>query len=302
MGTPRIAVPSLQALLDAGFNVPLVLSQPDKPKGRGNQLQPTPVKELALARGISVYQPEKLRNNQEAAETLRSFNPDFFAVVAYGKILPKEILEIPALAPVNVHFSLLPLYRGAAPVNWAIMSGDGVTGVSTMKMDVGMDTGDILLTEETLVARKNAEELAEELSHSGAELLVKTLREYGRITPQKQDDGRATVAPMMKKEDGLIDWNWPAVRIERMVRAFTPWPAAYTYLEGKLLKISAADIDLNYTKTTPGVVYHVDKKGFRVGTGAGGLAVNELQPEGRRKMAAAEFLAGYKLKDGTLLG
>ena len=302
MGTPQIAVPSLQALLDAGFNIPLIVSQPDKPKGRGNRLQPTPVKELAMVHNISVFQPETLRNNPVAVETLTSLKPDFFAVVAYGKILPVDILDIPAIAPVNVHFSLLPLYRGAAPVNWAIMNGDTKTGVSTMKMDAGMDTGDILLTEETLVAFKNAEELAGELSHTGAELLVKTLRGYESIVPKKQDTSSATAAPMMKKEDGLINWGKTAGEIERMIRAFVPWPAAYTYLEGKMLKISASAVDSEYVENNPGMIYRTNKKNFSVGTGAGGLIVNKLQPEGKRSMTAAEFLAGYKLKEGTSLG
>lgn len=302
MGTPQIAVPSLLALLDAGFEIPLAVSQPDKPKGRGNRLTPTPVKETSIAHGISVYQPEKLRDNPEAAEMLSSFNPAFFAVVAYGKILPAEILDIPAYAPVNLHFSLLPLYRGAAPVNWAILNGNEKTGVTTMKMDAGMDTGDILLMNETSVTGKNAAELADELSRSGAELLVKTLREYESIAPRKQNHLYATNAPMMRKEDGLINWNKSAGEIERMIRAFTPWPSAYTYLDGKALKISAADVDTEYSGNDPGLIYCTGKRSFRVGTGQGGLILKELQLEGKRSMTAAEFIAGYKLNIGSYVG
>ena len=213
MGTPEIAVPSLKALVENGFDIPLVITQPDKPKGRGQAVQFPPVKEYALSAGLNVYQPEKIKNNTEVMEKLKSISPDFFAVVAYGKILPQDILDIPKKAPVNVHFSLLPKYRGPAPVNWAIMNGEEETGVDTMLMDAGMDTGDILLTDKTLILKKNAEELADELAITGAELLIKTLNEFENITPVKQDDSLATKAPMMNKEMGLINWADDAVNI-----------------------------------------------------------------------------------------
>ncbi|MDR2884571.1 MAG: methionyl-tRNA formyltransferase [Deferribacteraceae bacterium] len=300
MGTPQIAVPSLQLLIDSGFEIPLAISQPDRPKGRGGKVQPTPVKEAALAAGIEVYQPEKVKNNPEVLEKLKSLNADFFAVVAYGKILPKEILEVPHFAPINVHFSLLPLYRGAAPVNWAIMNGDERTGVSTMKMDIGMDTGDIMLTEETPIDRKTDAELAAELAVTGAKLLIKTINEYDSITPTPQDHDSATVAPMMRKEDGEIDWNSSAISIERLIRAFSVWPTAHTYLDGKLFKIYSADIDPK--GAAAGVVYNVTKSSFSVGTGSGGLIIKEIQPEGKRRMAVADFLAGYKLNGGERFG
>jgi methionyl-tRNA formyltransferase len=301
MGTPQIAVPSLQILKDNGFDIPLVLCQPDKPKGRGGKVQASPVKELALSLDLPIYQPAKLRNNQEAFEVLTACEPDFFAVVAYGKILPPAILSVPKYAPVNVHFSLLPKYRGAAPVNWAIRNGDSHTGVSTMLMDAGMDTGDILLVEKTPIAYKDAAELAEELSHTGAELLIKTLKFFPNIVPAPQNNANATTAPMMEKTTGKVDWSAAAADIERMIRAFVPWPCAYTYLDGKLLKIYGAEVDPG-AKAEPGIVYNVSKSAINVGTGQGGLIIYELQLEGKKRMKAADFLAGYKLATGVRLG
>ena len=266
MGTPDIAVPSLKALVENGFDIPLVITQPDKPKGRGQAVQFPPVKEYALTAGLEVYQPEKIKNNIEVMEKLKCISPDFLAVTAYGKILPQVVLDIPKTAPVNVHFSLLPKYRGPAPVNWAIMNGEEETGVDTMLMDAGMDTGDILLTAKTPILKKNAEELAQELAVTGAELLIKTLNEFETITPVKQDNDKATKAPMMDKEMGIINWSQDAVQIERMVRAFTPWPASCSILDNKKVKIF------------------------------------ELQIEGKKRMDVKSFLVGYKLEKGTLLG
>ncbi len=242
MGTPEIAVPSLKTLVENGFDIPLVITQPDKPKGRGQAVQFPPVKEYALTVGLDVYQPEKIKNNTEVMEKLKSISPDFFAVVAYGKILPQNVLDIPKIAPVNVHFSLLPKYRGPAPVNWAIMNGEEETGVDTMLMDAGMDTGDILLTAKIPILKKNAGELADELAVTGAELLIKTLNEFENITPVKQDNDKATKAPMMNKDMGLIDWSQDAYKIERMIRAFTPWPAGYSMLDSKKVKIFKSDV------------------------------------------------------------
>jgi methionyl-tRNA formyltransferase len=279
-----------------------VLSQPDRPKGRGNLVQAPPVKELALSLGIEVFQPEKIKNNQEVLEKLKSLNPDFFAVVAYGKILPQEILNIPRFAPINVHFSLLPLYRGAAPVNWAIKNGDEKSGVSTMKMDIGMDTGDILLTKETPILQKNAIELADELSVTGAELLIETLESYGSLIPLPQDHTKATLAPLMTKEDGLIHWeSETAIEIERKIRAFALWPTGYTTLHGKGLKLFLADVDIS-EKVVAGEIYNVTKSSFSIGTMCGGLTIRELQLEGKRKMTVADFLSGYKLSNGERVG
>ncbi len=302
MGTPEIAVPSLKALVENGFDIPLVITQPDKPKGRGQAVQFPPVKEYALSAGLNVYQPEKIKNNTEVMEKLKNISPDFFAVVAYGKILPQDILDIPKKAPVNVHFSLLPKYRGPAPVNWAIMNGEEETGVDTMLMDAGMDTGDILLTAKTLILKKNAGELADELAITGAELLIKTLNEFENITPVKQDDSLATKAPMMNKEMGLINWADDAVNIERMIRAFTPWPASYTLLDNKKVKIFKSDVvEINHS-SNPGTVIDTDKESFTIACGKNALKIFELQIEGKKRMDTKSFLAGFKLEKGKLFG
>lgn len=302
MGTPEIAVPSLKALVENGFDIPLVITQPDKPKGRGQAVQYPPVKEYALTAGLEVYQPEKIKNNTEVMEKLKSISPDFFAVAAYGKILPQEVLDIPKIAPVNVHFSLLPKYRGPAPVNWAIMNGEKETGVDTMLMDAGMDTGDILLTAKTPILKKNAGELADELAVTGAELLIKTLNEFESITPIKQDNDKATKAPMMNKEMGLINWSQDAFQIERMIRAFTPWPASYSMLDNKKIKIFKSDVaEINHNAAA-GTIIDVDKDSITVACGNNALKIFELQLEGKKRMDTKSFLAGYKLEKGSLLG
>lgn len=302
MGTPEIAVPSLKALVENGFDIPLVITQPDKPKGRGQAVQYPPVKEYALTAGLEVYQPEKIKNNTEVMEKLKSILPDFFAVAAYGKILPQEVLDIPKIAPVNVHFSLLPKYRGPAPVNWAIMNGEEETGVDTMLMDAGMDTGDILLTAKTPILKKNAGELADELAVTGAELLIKTLNEFESITPIKQDNDKATKAPMMNKEMGLINWSQDAFQIERMIRAFTPWPASYSMLDNKKIKIFKSDVaEINHNAAA-GTIIDVDKDSITVACGNNALKIFELQLEGKKRMDTKSFLAGCKLEKGSLLG
>lgn len=302
MGTPEIAVPSLKALVENGFDIPLVITQPDKPKGRGQAMQYPPVKEYALTAGLEVYQPEKIKNNTEVMEKLKSISPDFFAVAAYGKILPQEVLDIPKIAPVNVHFSLLPKYRGPAPVNWAIMNGEEETGACTMLMDAGMDTGDILLTAKTPILKKNAGELADELAVTGAELLIKTLNEFESITPIKQDNDKATKAPMMNKEMGLINWSQDAFQIERMIRAFTPWPASYSMLDNKKIKIFKSDVaEINHNAAA-GTIIDVDKDSITVACGNNALKIFELQLEGKKRMDTKSFLAGYKLEKGSLLG
>lgn len=302
MGTPEIAVPSLKALVENGFDIPLVITQPDKPKGRGQAVQYPPVKEYALTAGLEVYQPEKIKNNTEVMEKLKSISPDFFAVVAYGKILPQDVLDIPKIAPVNVHFSLLPKYRGPAPVNWAIMNGEEETGVDTMLMDAGMDTGDILLTAKTPILKKNAGELADELAVTGAELLIKTLNEFESITPVKQDDNKATKAPMMNKDMGLIDWAQDASQIERMIRAFTPWPASYSMLDSKKVKIFKSGVIESNHNAAAGTVINIEKESFTVACGNNALKILELQLEGKKRMDTKSFLAGYKLEKGSLLG
>ncbi len=302
MGTPEIAVPSLKTLVENGFDIPLVITQPDKPKGRGQAVQFPPVKEYALTVGLDVYQPEKIKNNTEVMEKLKSISPDFFAVVAYGKILPQNVLDIPKIAPVNVHFSLLPKYRGPAPVNWAIMNGEEETGVDTMLMDAGMDTGDILLTAKIPILKKNAGELADELAVTGAELLIKTLNEFENITPVKQDNDKATKAPMMNKDMGLIDWSQDAYKIERMIRAFTPWPAGYSMLDSKKVKIFKSDVVESNHNAAAGTIINIEKDSITVACGNNALKILELQLEGKKRMDTKSFLTGYKLEKGSLLG
>jgi len=299
MGTPEMAVPTLKALVENNIDVALVITQTDKPKGRGNQMQSPPVKEYADSQGIEVIQPKSLRNNPEVLEKLNSIAPDFIVVAAYGKILPQEVLDVPKKAPVNVHFSLLPKYRGAAPVNWAVIRGEDETGVATMLMDAGLDTGDILLVEKTPIGKKDAVMIAEELAETGAQLLIKTLKEFDSIIPVKQNDADMTYAPMMKKEDGHIKWaEKTAKEIECMIRGFVPWPAAYTFMDGKMFKLFAAEIVNIENNIEPGTIFDVTKKSFCVKCAKDALMITELQPEGKKRMPAVSFLAGAKLTGG----
>jgi methionyl-tRNA formyltransferase len=303
MGTPLTAVPILKSLIDdKEINVRLVVCQPDKPKGRGNKLTPPPVKEIAVEHNIEVFQPEKLKNNLDALNKLKSYDVDFLVVVAYGKILPKEVLDIPRKAPVNVHYSLLPKYRGAAPVNWAIINGETETGVTTMLMDEGLDTGDILLVEKTRIDRKNSEQLLVELSDIGAQLLLKTLKEFDKIKPIKQDDSLASYAPIIKKDEGLINWNSDADYIERTIRGFYPWPSAFTKLNGLTFKIFDAEIVTDNPDVEPGTVYEVTRDFMLVKCGNYSLKLKEVQLEGKKRMDVKSFLAGYKVEKGIVLG
>ena len=244
MGTPEFAVPSLKALIESEDKVIAVVTQPDKPKGRGLEVVPPPTKVLAEKHGISVLQPQKIKT-EEFFNELQKFNPDLICVVAYGKLLPKNILDMPPHGCINVHASLLPKYRGAAPINWAIIRGEKVTGITTMKMDVGMDTGDMLLKREVQIDDEdNGETLSEKLSHVGAELLIDTIRllKKGELQPIPQDHSQATYTPMLEKEHGKIDWEKPAEEIRNLIRGTLPWPGAYTTLDGKLLKIYRAGV------------------------------------------------------------
>ena len=299
MGTPDIAVGTLESLYNLNYDIQLVITREDKPKGRGKELSITPVKEFALSKGLKIYQPNKLRGNDEAISILKDLAPDFFVVVAYGRILPKEILDIPKIAPVNLHFSLLPKYRGAAPVNWAIFNGEIETGVSTMLMDEGMDTGDILLQEKILVGNKTSHDISNELAIIGAELTVKTLDDFNNLVSIKQDDSNTTLAPIIKKEDGIINWNRNAVDIERQIRAFYGWPSAYSSLNDKMIKISKAVVVTDILSNgRVGEVINIDKNSFTVGTNDYGLKILNLQPEGKKSMDALSFLSGNKLKLG----
>jgi methionyl-tRNA formyltransferase len=304
MGTPEASVSSLRHCIDAGHEVAAVWTQPDKPAGRGNKLTISPVKEFALSRSLPVHQPSKLRN-EETLTLFRSHFADVAIVVAYGRILPEPFLSTPEFGCVNVHFSLLPAYRGAAPVNWSIVRGEHETGVSTMMMDVGLDTGPVLLQRATPIGvRETAPELMERLAEIGAELLIDTLARLSKLKPIPQDEEKATFAPILERGDGLIEWALEAVQIERRVRGFQPWPAAFTLLHSKRLVIwSAEPLGEGDPSALPGEVIH--SRGDVLIVAAGNqtaLRVLELQPEGKRRMKVRDFLNGSHLEPGTRLG
>ena len=303
MGTPDFAVPTLQKMIDMGIEVTAVVTQPDKAKGRGKKVIYSPVKECALAHDLPVYQPVRIRKEPEFIQTLRDMQPDVIVVVAFGQILPKEILDIPRLGCVNVHASLLPKFRGAAPIQWSIIDGEEVTGVTTMLMDAGLDTGDMLLkTEIPMDPKETGGSLHDKLAAVGGELLEKTLigLEAGTIVPEKQDDSQAgEYARMLDKELGHIDFNQPAVVIERLIRGLNPWPSAYTYIDGKTLKIWEAEVlDRNYG-CEYGEVAEVTRSSLIIQTGIGALSVKSVQLEGKKRMDIAAFLNGYTIEKGT---
>ena len=303
MGTPDFAVPTLQKMIDMGIEVTAVVTQPDKAKGRGKKVIYSPVKECALAHDLPVYQPVRIRKEPEFIQTLRDMQPDVIVVVAFGQILPKEILDIPRLGCVNVHASLLPKFRGAAPIQWSIIDGEEVTGVTTMLMDAGLDTGDMLLKAEIPVdPKETGGSLHDKLAAVGGELLEKTLigLEAGTIVPEKQDDSQAgEYARMLDKELGHIDFNQPAVVIERLIRGLNPWPSAYTYIDGKTLKIWEAEVlDRNYG-CEYGEVAEVTRNCLIIQTGIGALSVKSVQLQGKKRMDIAAFLNGYTIEQGT---
>ena len=301
MGTPDFAVPSLQALLDAGHEVCAVYTQPDKPQGRKQVLTAPPVKELALQRGIPVYQPATLKNEEEQAK-LRALAPEVIIVVAYGKLLPKAVLDIPPRGCINVHGSLLPRWRGAAPIQWSVIAGDQKAGVTTMQMAEGLDTGDMLLTYETEIgARETAGELFDRLAQAGAALLVETLEKLDSITPRPQDDSQSCYAHMLDKQMAVIDWTKSAHEIDCLIRGLNPWPVALTTLAGARLKIYAAEPVPGTGR--PGEVLESDpKKGLTVACGEGALALDEVQLVGGKRMKSADFLRGHAVPKGTILG
>lgn len=312
MGTPDFSVGTLEALVEAGHEVCLAVTQPDKPKGRGKEMQFTPVKEAAVRLGIPVYQPRRVRE-VECVEELRKYQADVMVVVAFGQILPEEILEMTPYGCINVHASLLPKYRGAAPIQWSIISGEQVTGVTTMQMDAGLDTGDMLLkTEVEITAEETGESLHDKLAQAGASLCVETLErlQEGTLKPEKQGESPTPYAKMLDKKMGNIDWTRPAAEIERLVRGLNSWPSAYTHWDKKVMKIwkakvvSQTDGDATVDgmkKTTPGTVAAVEKERFLVQTGDGLLAVEELQIPGKKRMETSAFLRGYTFEEGTVL-
>jgi methionyl-tRNA formyltransferase len=301
MGTPDFALQTLQGLIDAGCKMVGVYTQPDRPKGRGKHLAAPPVKELAQKNDIPVYQPLKLRQTDAVAE-LKALAPDLIVVVAYGQILPKSVLEIPANGCINVHASLLPKYRGAAPINKAIINGETETGITTMYMDVGLDTGDMLVKKTLSIGpEETAGELHDRLASLGRETMEETLRQLcaGTLKREVQDDEQSTYASMMKKEDGRIDWSRSAQEIHNHVRGLAPWPGAYTTINGKPLKL--AETSQETAEGLPGCVIAADKNGVCVACGSGSLRIRQLQLSGRKRLPAADFLRGCPLQVGAMM-
>lgn len=308
MGTPDFAEVSLQALIDANYNIEAVVTNPDRPKGRGMKMLYSPVKELAVSKNIPVFQPEKVRNNIEFIEKIKSINPDVICVVAYGKILPKEILEIPKYGCINVHASLLPKYRGAAPIQWAVLNGDQETGITTMYMDIGMDTGDMILTQKVQIGENETTgELWERLSKIGGNLLVETLNQIEKgIAPRIPQEGEYTMAPMLEKEMSKIDWeNKTAEEIKNLVRGLNPIMGAYTFLNGKKIKFWKVEVannigydEENIKMIKNGTVLISDQKdGIFIKTKKGILRVLEIQGENAKKMSIQEYLRGNKIEE-----
>lgn len=305
MGTPDFAVGTLRALAEAGHEIAVAVTQPDKPKGRGGKMQFTPVKEAAVQMGIPVFQPRKVKE-PDCIARLESYEADVIVVVAFGQILPKAILEMTPYGCINVHASLLPKYRGAAPIQWAVINGEKVSGVTTMQMDEGLDTGDMLLkTELVLDEKETGESLHDKLACAGAKLCVETLRalEEKTVHPEKQGESPTAYASMLKKEMGNIDWTAPAEEIERLVRGLNSWPSAYTDWNGRVMKIWSADVcgEKSCKEAAPGTIVAVEKDAFYVQTGKGTLKVTQLQIPGKKKMDAAAFLRGYEIKEGEIL-
>jgi len=300
LGTPAFAVPTLERLQEAGHRVIAVFTQPDRPKGRGGQLTATPVKEAALRLGVPVHQPERVRR-PEVVEQLRAMRPEAMVVVGYGQIIPQAIIDIPPRGIINVHASLLPKYRGAAPIQWAIANGETSTGVTTMKIDAGLDTGDMLAKWETGIGpEEDALHLGARLAVAGAQLLVDTLRDDP--APVRQNADEASYAPILKKEDGEIDWNWPAAKIFNRSRGFLPWPGTYTFLRGQMLHIWRSHVASGTEGAEPGRVMP-QKKRLLIACGEGTvLEALEVQMEGRKRILAEAFLNGQQLKEGDILG
>ena len=304
MGTPDFAVGTLEAIIEAGHEVVLVVTQPDKPKGRSGALQFPSVKECAVAHGLEVFQPTKIRL-EENVDYLRKYDADIFVVAAFGQILPQSILDMPKYGCINVHASLLPKYRGAAPIQWAVINGDPVTGVTIQQMDIGVDTGDIIVTKELAIAEdETGGGLFDKLAVIGAEACIEALTqiENGTATRTPQNHEEATHVSMISKEFGLIDWNKSAVEIERLIRGLNPWPSAYTKIDGKTFKIWKAKVVSEEKEGETGCVIRVDKGAMEVQTGKGVLSLLEVQLEGKKRMEVDAFLRGYHVEQGVFLG
>ena len=306
MGTPEFAVPSINMLVNEGYKVIAVVTQPDKPKGRGNKLAAPPVKEFALEHGITVLQPSKIKT-PEFVEQIRELGPDLMVTAAYGKIISKELLDVPTLGCINVHGSLLPAYRGAAPIHWSIINGEKVTGITTMFTDVGLDTGDMLLKRELEIGPDmTAGELHDAMAVLGAEVLKETLIQLksGTLVRKPQDDAVSSYAPIITKEVGLIDWNKPAQQVHNLVRGTNPWPGAYTFMNESKMRIwktCVADYD-NNQKHCPGEIVKSDDEGLLVKCSNGYIIIQELQFDSSKRMKVSDYLRGHKISIGEKLG
>lgn len=305
MGTPDFSVPTLQTLIDSEHEVVACYTQPDKPKGRGKKMQKTPVKELCEQYDIPVYQPKRIRHEASVRE-FQGIEADVAVVIAYGQLLPAEVLFDKKYGSINIHASLLPKYRGAAPYQWAVINGETMTGITTMNMDIGMDTGDMLLKKEIPIdPKETAGSLHDKLMYAGGDLLLETLQkvEDGTITPIKQNDDEATSAPLLNKNSGKINWNMPAVSIERLIRGMNPWPSAFTFLDQQLLKIWEADVlEGEITHMSPGTIVKVrPKEGIIVQCKDDQLLIRTLQLQGKRRMSATDFINGNQVVVGSIL-
>lgn len=302
MGTPDFAVPCLDALVKSGYEVIGVVTQPDRPRGRGNKVSFSPVKVKALEYNLKVFQPVKIKRDPEFIENIKALNPDIIVIVAFGQILPEEVLLIPRLGCINVHASLLPKLRGSAPINWAIINGDKETGITTMFMDKGIDTGDMLLKEKVAIGEDmTAGELHDVLMNTGADLLIKTLKsiEDGTMIRIPQDNDASTYVPMLDRDTGKIDWTKKAHDIKNLVRGTNPYPAAYSTLDGKRIKIWKAEVDQNCELTgEPGTVYKVDREGIYVSAGNGGIIIKELQSDSGKRIDAFSYTLGHAVNIG----
>ncbi len=303
MGTPEFAVPSLVSLYEEGYDIDLVITQQDRRRGRGKKLQPTDVKKKALELGLSVYQPENV-NSKESVEKIKSLKPDFIVVAAYGQIIRKDILAIPKYDIINVHASLLPKYRGAAPINWAIVNGEKETGITIMEIQEGLDTGDMILQESFKIKEDDdASKVHDRLAKLGGKLIKEAIVGIvdGSLNRKKQNDNESSYAPMLSKESGRIDWNKSSVEIRNLIRGFKPWPSAFTDYKGDMMKIHWAEIsDLNLDGK-PGEIVKVDKESIYVKTGDGVLRLVEIQMPGNRKMLTSQYLLGNNIEEKTIL-
>lgn len=302
-GTPRFAVPTLDRLVEAGFQVSLVVTQPDRPKGRGLELVASPVKQRAVQLGLPITQPEKIKNNGDFRSRLTDLNPDAIIVVGYGRIIPQWMLDLPPFGNINLHASLLPKYRGAAPIQWAIAQGEATTGITTMKIDAGLDTGDILLQQEIPIAPVDtAETLAPKLAAAGANLMITTLQglQTGTVHPHPQDHSKATLAPILKKEDGLIDFSRSAIEVLNRLRGFQPWPGAHSKFRGKNLQVWQAAL---FDRALPSSELKTEGNQLLVGCGEGtAIELLEVQLEGKKRTSGADFIRGYRPLPGDRLG